>query len=259
MVQKPNIVKGIPTLIVRAMPTIFYYGRYAGQNISELAKDYFNSHVEYLVQATSKMTFILSDKEIKSTTNEIQKLFEIQPARIEDQVYKISRNLSTIFCAKKNVLKTQYDSENGVKTELTELFSLTAKSPRVAVVDTNNELEWVDKLATTLADNCYYDIIKTRPMAESYTDDILQCDFVLFASAAPQRIHEDVDILKNYKKPGLILGQLKKDEKLDQQTIRNGAWLKSRGYDVLFKLFSSLRLFTSIDKINIRYLLQLHN
>lgn len=256
MVQKPNIVRGIPALIVRAMPTIFYYGRYAGQNISELAKVYFDSHVEYLVQAITKMVSILSETELKSSTNDIRRLFEIQPAQIEDQVFKISRNLSAIFSAKKDVLKTQYDSENGLKAELIELFRLTAKSPRVAIVDTNNELEWVDKLATTLTDNCYYETIKTRPMAESYTDDILQCDFVLFASATPQRIHEDVDILKSYKKPGLVLGQLKKDEKLDQQTFRNGAWLKSRGYDVLFKLFSSLRLFTSIDKINIRYLLQ---
>ncbi len=256
MVQKPNIVRGIPTIIVRAMPTIFYYGRYAGQNIPELAKVYFDSHVEYLIQAITKMTSILSEKEIKSTTNEIPKLFEIQPVQIEDEIYKISRNLSAIFSAKKDVLKTQYDSENGVKAELIELFRLTAKSPKVAVVDTNNELEWVDKLANTLTDSCYYDIIKTRPMAESYTDDILQCDFVLFASATPQRIHEDVEILKNYKKPGLVLAQLKKDERLDQQTIRNGAWLKSRGHNVLFKLFSSLRLFTSIDKINIRYLLQ---
>jgi hypothetical protein len=256
MVQKPNIVRGIPMLLVRAMPTIYYYGRYAGQKISEQAKFHFESHVEYMIQAIKKMAFALSDKELESTTNKVASLFEIQPAQIENQVYEISRNLSAIFSAKKDVVKQQYDAENGVKHKLIELFRLTTKSPRVAVVDTSNEFEWVDKLANTLADSCYYDIVKTRPLAESYTDDLLQSDFVLFASATPQRIHEDVEHIKTYKKPSLILGQLKKDEKLDQQTMRNGSWLRSRGYDVLFKLFSPLRMFTSIDKINIRFLLE---
>jgi len=256
MVRKPNIVRGIPNLIVRAMPTIYYYGRYAGQNISEQANLYFESHVEYLNQALKKMAVALSDGELESATTSVTKLTEIQPGQIEDEVYQISRNLSAIFSAKKDEVKKIYDNENSVKNELVELFRSTALRPKVAVVDTSNEFEWVDKLAATLTDSCYYDVVKTRPMAESYTDDLLKSDFVLFASATPQRIHEDVENLKRYKKPCLILGQLKKDEKLDQQTIRNGSWLRSRGYDVLFKLFSPLRLFTSIDKINIRFLLQ---
>ena len=256
MVQRPNIVRGIPMLIVRAMPTIYYYGRYAGHNISEQAKVYFESHVEYFIQALKKMDAALGDGELESATNKVANLSEIQPDQIEEKVFQISRSLSAIFSAKKDEIRKLYDGENGVKNELIELYRLTAKSPKVALVDTSNEFEWMDKLANTLTDSCYYDIIKTHPMAESYTDDLLQGDFVLFASATPQRIHEDVENLRRYKKPSLILGQMKKDEKLDQQTMRNGSWLKSRGYDVLFKLFSPLRLFTSIDKINIRFLLQ---
>jgi len=256
MVRKPNIVRGIPNLLVRAMPTIYYYGRYAGHTISKQAKVYFESHVEYLNQALKKMAVALDDEELESATKNITSLSKIQTNQIEAEVNQISRNLSAIFSAKKDQVKKEYDGENGVKNELIELFRSTAKCPNLAVVDTSNEFEWVDKLASTLTDSCYYDIIKTRPMAESYTDDLLKSDFVLFASATPQRIHEDVENLKRFKKPSLILGQMKKDEKLDQQTMRNGSWLRSRGYDVLFKLFSPLRLFTSIDKINIRFLMQ---
>jgi hypothetical protein len=256
MVRKPNIVRGIPMLLVRAFPTLFYYGRYAGQKISDQAKLYFESNIQYLIESINKMASMLEDKELELVSNQVESLSKIQPAKIEDNVYQISRNLSAIFSAKKDVVKEQYDGENGIKDKLIELFRLTAKSPKIAVVDTSNEFEWVDKLSSTLTDSCYYDTIKTRPFAETYLDDILQSNFVLFASATPQRIHEDVENLKTYKKPSLILGQLRKDEKLDQQTIRNGSWLRNRGYDVLFKLFSPLRLFTSIDKINIRFLLQ---
>lgn len=256
MVRKPNIVRGIPMLIVRAMPTIYYYGRYAGSNISKQAKAYLERHVEYFIQALKKIADAMGDGELEAATNQVATLSTLQSVQIEDEIYRISRNLSSIFSAKKEELKNIYEGEKGLKNDLIQLYRVIAKSPKVAVVDTSNEFEWVDKLATTLTDSCYYDIIKTRPMTESYTGDILKSDFVLFTSATPQRIHEDVENLKIYKKPSLILGQLKKDEKLDQQTIRNGSWLKSRGYDVLFKLFSPLRLFTSIDKINIRFLLQ---
>lgn len=256
MVQKPNIVRGIPTLLVRAMPTIFYYGRYTDQKISGRAKSCFDSHAIYLAQGIKKMAAAMNDKELATVAEKAENLSQIKPAQIEAELYQISRNLSTIFSAKKDLVKEKYEGANGAKDALAKLFRTTVKRPRIAVVDTSNELEWVDKLSTTLTDSCHYDTLKTRPLAENYTDQILQSDFVLFTSATPQRIHEDVEVLKHYKKPGLILGQLKKDDKLDQQTMRNGAWLKSRGYDVLFKLFSPLRLFTSIDKIHIRFLLQ---
>jgi len=256
MVRKPNIVRGIPMLLVRALPTIFYYGRYAGQKITDPAKSHFESHIQYLIRAINKMASVLDDQELELVTNQVKSLSKIQPAKIEDSVYQISGNLSAIFSARKDIVRKEYDGENGVKDSLIELFRSTVRRPKIAVVDTSNEFEWVDKLANTLTDSCYYDTIKTRPMADNFSGDILASDFVLFASATPQRIHEDVENLKTFKKPSLILGQLKKDEKLDQQTIRNGSWLRNRGYDVLFKLFTPLRLFTSIDKINIRFLLQ---
>lgn len=256
MVQKPNIVRGIPALLVRAMPTIFYYGRYARSKISDQAKSCFESHTNYLAQGIKLMAAAMNDKDLAAVADKVETLKSIRPDQIEQQLYEISRALSSLFSEKKELVREKYEGTNGAKDALIQRFHSQVQRPKIAVVDTNNELEWVDKLCSTLTDSCYYETIKTRPLSESYADDILQSDFVLFASATPQRIHEDVEVLKNYKKPGLILGQLKKDEKLDQQTIRNGAWLRSRGYDVLFKLFSPLRLFTTIDKIHIRFLLQ---
>jgi len=256
MVREPNVVRGIPTLMVRAMPTIFYYGRYAGQHISVHAKSYFQSYIQYLILSINKMASILDDQELAVVTTQIESLSKIVPVKIEENVYQISRNLSAIFSGKKDMVREHYDGENGVKKSLIDLFRSTAKRPKIAIVDTSNEFEWIANLSNKLTDSCYYDTVKTTAISENFSSDISASDFVLFASATPQRIHEDVECLKTYKKPGLILGQLKKDEKLDQQTIRNGSWLRSRGYDVLFKLFSPLRLFTSIDKINIRFLLQ---
>ena len=124
------------------------------------------------------------------------------------------------------------------------------------LINNNNETEFVDKISSTLSSSCYYDVDKAKPGSEGFIDKIVNSDFVLFASATPQSIHEDVEYLETYRKPGLILAPIKKDEKLDQQTIRNGSWLKNRGYEVLYKIFSPMRLFTTIDKIMIRDFLQ---
>lgn len=254
MVRKPNIVRGIPLLLVRAMPTIYYYGRFASVEIPAQAQSIFENNIDYLAQAIEKFAVILNDTDLPAIAPKVRNLAEIQPRQIEAELYTISGNLSTIFSVQKDALKDRYESDNAAKDGLTALYRTTVKRPTISVVDTSNELEWTEKICDTLTSSCYYDIIKTRPLAESITSDILAGDFVLFTSATPQRIHEDIECLKTYKKPGLVLGQLKKDEKLDQQTIRNGAWLRSRGHDVLFKLFSTLRMFSTIDKIYVRFL-----
>ena len=46
---------------------------------------------------------------------------------------------------------------------------------------------------------------------------------------------------------------LKKDKKFDQQTLRNGAWLERKGHEVLYKIFTPLRLFTTVDKIYMKF------
>lgn len=256
MVRKPNIVRGIPLLLVRAMPTIYYYGRFASATIPAQAQSIFENNIDYLAQAIEKFAVLLNNKDLPAIVPKVKNLATIQPKQIEAELYAISGNLSTIFSVQKDALKVRYEGDNAARDALIALYRSAVKRPTISVVDTSNDLEWVDKISDTLTSSCYYDIIKTRPFAESFTNDILAGNFVLFTSATPQRIHEDIECLKTYKKPGLVLGQLKKDEKLDQQTIRNGAWLRSRGHDVLFKLFSTLRMFTTIDKIYVRFLLQ---
>ena len=49
------------------------------------------------------------------------------------------------------------------------------------------------------------------------------------------------------------MADLKNDKKVDQQTIRNSAWLQNKGYDVLYKIFTPIRLFSNIDKIYLKF------
>ncbi len=255
MIKKPNVVKGIPPLLVRALPTIYYYGRFASETVADRAKSMFESYVQYLVLALKKTEEVAADHQLTEIINQVEGMLSIPSDNVESEVYKITSELSK-FCQNNSKIKEQYSSKNGLKQAYLKLFCDIVKKTRVLLIDNSNQPDWAENLTKRLEGSCYYDVMKTKIEADKFSDEILENDFVVFASATPQTIHEDVNMLQTYHKPGLILGNLSQDSKLNQQTIRNGAWLRKSGYNVLFKIFSPLRLFTTIDKINIRYLLQ---
>ncbi len=256
MIRKPSVVKGIPTLIVRALPTLYYYGRYADDNVSTEAKQIFDCYADYLAEAVKKMSQVIGNGTLKKMPDQILQLKNVESAKIEDHVFKLTQALSQICQDNKNVIQNEYKKQGGIKNELVELFCNRAQQTKILLVDNEQQAEWADGLVKRLSEDCYYLVDKTKTNVDNFSENIINNDFVVFASATPQSIHEDVEYLNTYQKPGLILGNLTKDKKLDQQTIRNGSWLKKRGYEVLYKIFSPLRLFTTIDKINVRYLLQ---
>lgn len=256
MIREPNIVKGIPALIVRVLPILYYYGRFAPEKVPLKPLSIYHNHVKYLKKSLKEMTNLVKDERLIQLQTEIDSLKKLTSDQIEAKVYDFTRSLSEICLTNSDALKHGMDGSDGLKKSLLDLFCDIIQKTKVLIIDNSDQPDWVENLGNKLAAICYYDVTKTRMGVEQFSDKLVNNDFVVFASATPQTIHEDVEILKTYKKPGLVLGSIQKDIKLDQQTIRNGSWLRNRGYDVLFKLFSPIRLFTTIDKIYIRYLLQ---
>jgi hypothetical protein len=85
---------------------------------------------------------------------------------------------------------------------------------------------------------------------------MLDSDVVLFCSTASPNIHHQVKSLQNFKKPGLAIVQMEKDVAEDKEAIRHGSQLMKTGFPVLIKMFTPLRLFTTIDKIYLLHQLQ---
>ncbi len=256
MINKPNLIKGIPTLIVRALPVPYYYGRYAQQDVPPNAHSIFKTYINYLSEALKQMSELIGDEHCTSLKTKVDQLIKVNPAEVETGIVEVTRNLSDICTQNKDKIKEGYEGENGLKQSFVELFRDVIDTTKILIINNSDDIDWVEGLKTKLTKNCYYDVEISQTKAQNFTDFIVKSDVVLFASATPQSIHEEIEIISTYHKPCLVLGGLKKDEKLDQQTIRNGSWLRSRGIDVLFKIFSPMRLFTTIDKINIRFLLQ---
>jgi hypothetical protein len=254
--QRPNVIKGIPFLLVRALPTIYYYGRYAGVAVPEDVKLRFCAGVDYLHQAVVKIAKQLSDPEMFIVGENIMALQSMPHEKISQALYQLTFRLSDICMRNKQRVKEIYDGETGLNREIAALYDGKISKLFILVIDNDNAAAWCERLAATLVSTCRYKVDLANPAKSSFSGQIIASEFLVFSSATPQTIHDDVNYLSIYQKPGLILAPMKKDSKLDQNTIRNGAWLKKRGFNVLYKNFSPIRLFTTIDKIAIKYLLQ---
>jgi len=100
---------------------------------------------------------------------------------------------------------------------------------------------------------CYYEADKASIHAYNYPEKLVKSDFIFYASTHPASIHSDIKSLKTYQKPGLAIAYIEKEGVADRQAIRHGAQLQKSGFPVLYKVFTPIRLFTSVDKLYMKY------
>jgi hypothetical protein len=119
---------------------------------------------------------------------------------------------------------------------------------QIVLIEYTGGKENVSALRNTLQNFCYYKVVTEKPDSYNYGSTLLQSDFGMFTSTFPSRIHDDVKSLKSYRRPGLAVAYLNEEEERNTQSIRHGSQLHKTGFPVLFKIFTPIRLFTSIDK-----------
>ncbi len=252
----PNVIKNVPILIVRAMPTLYYYGCYANESPPDQAKSRFLSYLKYFRNALVVLNEYLPDIKIEKIIEEADQIVPDSPRKLPDKIYDFSRRISQI-CQRHKEKLDHAIKRDGLNESLLELFDKAIPKDRILVIENQNDPDFAEAFTEKLVDKCQYEAkFVFSTIVDRLAEPILNSDFLIFTSAAPQSIHDNVEWLKTYNKPGLVLGNLKKENKQNQQIIRNGAWLRSRGVYVLFKIYTPLRLFTTIDKVFMRYLCQ---
>jgi len=251
--SKPNIVRGIPVPLIRPLPTFYYYGRYATQNGSFEALKRFNSSATYFADSVKILASETNDKRFLDIADLATQFNLSDMMSIIDHVIKITTGLSDLCVAHSDLLKGNPALS---KENFAEGYKSTVGPLRIILIDNNSEYERIAKLKETFINTCYFDVAISSLYADSFIDRVNACDFIVFASAYPITINEDVKNVHTYNKPCLIIANLIKDKKFDQQTIRNGNWLQRRGYEVLYKIFTPLRLFTTIEKLYMKFQFQ---
>jgi hypothetical protein len=123
----------------------------------------------------------------------------------------------------------------------------------VLLIDNSCGEQDITKVAGTLKKLCYYHTNLTEPVSSDFSSKLLASDFALFYCISSPDIHKQVHSLTTYQIPGLAMMQIDRDVAINQEAIRHGAQLMKNGFCVLYKMFTPIRLFTTIDKTFLQY------
>ncbi|MBD3289186.1 hypothetical protein GF337_10310 [candidate division KSB1 bacterium] len=249
-ISKPNIVKGIPVPLIRPLPTLYYFGRFSNGKQSNEASNYFNGTVDYTCDAIQLLHDQTADETLLQLSRLCSDLKKCAAQETTDCVIDITTKLSK--CCSEH--SAQIKGNNALsKDHFLSIYKSKVKPLKTLLIDNNNEPDKIERISNTLTNTCFFEVFDTKPNADKYIARINQSDFIVFTSAKPITINEDVQSIQSYEKPFIVLADITKDDVKDQQTLRNGAWLQSRGYEVLYKIFTPLRLFTTIDKMYMKF------
>jgi hypothetical protein len=249
-IRKPRLLKDIPLTLIRALPTLYYANKFANQEIPEKIHRSYQSNVKFLNQALQIIGKYLKNKDFESLAKDIETL-DVPPSTENiDKVQKFSISLAELCSDTKPALREQ---THILKTALTEIYSSLVKTIHILVIDNSRGTEDIDKVLSILKNFCQYNVHHVQPDSQEYVKSIIESDFILLYSTSSPEIHQQVKSLKTYHLPGIAMVQFPRNTDPDKEAIRHGAQLIKIGFPVLFKMFTPIRMFTTIDKTYIQH------
>jgi hypothetical protein len=235
------------------LPAIYYYHRFQSQKKHAGAGELYRSKQIYLYRALRMISEGTEEEDFAGLAKKIETLTGNAGNKGNDDFTDIVIRLSALSSKHKTQLR-QYVRQN--KACLRELYHQVVKPLQIALIIYDPGNEKIRALRNTLERFCYYDVRETQPDTPGFAHRIIHSDFGLFTSTYPPRIHEDIRQLKSFDRAGIALACLGENDDREPQSIRHGAQLSKTGYPVLFKVFTPIRLFTSIDKEYMRFALR---
>lgn len=249
-IRKPKLLVGIPMLLIRAFPAIFYYRRYKNEKTDLKTDELYQSKLTFLIRALRMIGKGMDQKEYSDLSRSAEVFYLENTQSMEEDFINFIIELSAICDTYKKTLRA-YVKAN--RAGLRELYKDVVIPLQIVLIDYTGVQERVSALRNTLQNFCYYKVVTEKPDSHKYGSTLLQSDFGLFTTTFPPRIHDDVKSLKSYRRAGLAIAHLDEEEGRNAQSIRHGSQLQKIGFPVLFKIFTPLRLFTSIDKEYMRF------
>jgi hypothetical protein len=252
-IRKPKLLKDVPTSLIRALPTLYYTNKYSRADLSERIQNLYKSNVLFLSEGLNKIGNLLNNNDFKVLSGQANELEGTPSEELFQKTQEISEELANLCTDCRDKLRKM---NREIKTELNALYPSLVDTINILLIDNSCGEEDISKVAGTLKNFCFYHVDQTEPPASDFSDKLTNSDFALFYCISSPEIHKQVNSLTTYHVPGLAMMHIDKDVALNQEAIRHGAQLMKVGFCVLYKMFTPIRLFTTIDKTYLQYNLQ---
>ncbi len=245
-IHKPRLLKDVPLILIRSMPSIYYYVNCNNGSAHAKASELFTANIKFLSDALNAVGDRLNNSKFLEISAGL-----LNVSRKSADGSKALNELTISLAAECSRCRDQVRTLlREIKSSLTDAYKNDVTPLKISIIKNDADPVSVEKLANILRNFCFYDVELHNWQDQDNIAALLASDFVIFGSVFSPEIHEQAASLQAYKRPGLAAAFLKKDV---VQSLRHGAQLAKRGFPVLYKVFTPIRLFTSIDKVYILY------
>ena len=251
-IKKPFLLKDIPSILLRSLPAIYYFSKYFDHSTPHKTKPLFKTNVMFLSNALNYLGEKWNSDELKQFGESICNL-SLKPYKslfsgLENEIINFAK-----FCSENRKLFKDRFVE--VEKRIHKLYRESVNRLQIFLFNPNGDHTIFDQVERNLYEFCDYSVISSNPTKNHFSDFMLNSDFVVFLSIYDPRILEDIKVLNTYSRPGLALGTGNFELDQNQQVMKNGDELLKNGINVIYKMYSPIRLYTTIDKLYLRYYL----
>ncbi len=249
-IRKPRLLKDIPTAFIRSLPAIYYFDKFAQSNIPENANRLYKNNLDFMAKVMNQTAAALEIDSFKELSNSFNTVKQKKPGQDTKQSQLAAEMLAEKCTEYKNEIRAFVRKE---KKSIADLYDSSVSKLNVLIIKVDDELFPIDKIRSLLTSFCYYKVQETDPDSGDLSDKIINSDVLVLSSTHNPEIHSYAKSLNSYKKPGIFLVPLNGKTEIDRVSIRHSNQLQKAGHHVIFKSFTPIRLFTSIDKEFMRY------
>jgi hypothetical protein len=245
-IRKPGLLKNIPLIIIRGLPSLYYYGKFGCNYDHEKCEKIFHQNLNYLKAALKVMKDQIEVNKLGQIIDTLDQLNIDNQDEILPAVEHITTDLSD--CCSANIQKCRdFYKEN--KQKLIDLYREQVTPLRVLITDIQAD----HKILRQLCDFCYYDVQHTSLTSEDYPTMLSKNDFVILTNLDTSSIHYQIEQIDNFQKPAMIVTAIDISDAKNKTAVRHAMQLIRRGFPVIFKILTPIRLFTSIEKTYLKY------
>ena len=245
-IRKPGLLKNIPLLIIRALPSLYYYGKFGNKCNNSGCEQLYLQNLNYLKYALKLMNNQMSVNSLDQTIKILDHLDTNQNQEILSVIEHLTTNLSD-YCNVNIQECRNFYKEN--KQKLIDLYRDTVSPLHVLVTDTQTD----QRLPHLLCDVCYYDVQHARINSDDFSTMLGTNDFIILTNLNSSDIHSQIEQINSFQKPAMVVTEIDDSTLQNKIAIRHAMQLIRRGLPVIFKIFTPIRLFTSVEKTFFKY------
>jgi len=232
------------------MPSIYYFSKYFEDIAPKKTTDLFRSNAVFLANALESISVNPKLKELHKIARNVCNLKLVQQKHLFEETEKNLTKLAEISGQNDRLILNEVKTQ---KSNLVNMYDSTVTKLNILLVDNDNNKALLNKISKILANFCFYNVKVSKSVINEYSENILCCDFVVLTSAHPQSVFEEVQFIQAYCIPGIVFASIDGVSNTDKQALRNACGLIESNVNVLFKVLTPIRLYTSIDKIYMNY------